>query len=120
MSEELKPCPFDGGTPEAVELWDAINRYANASRLSVQRQVAVAEIGSVLRAAWNRRSSDAEVERMRAALLKIAASRPKGDEPPQYRPDNGYYDDCYSAGFERALWVQAEIADAAMRGEEGS
>ena len=31
-----------------VALWDAINRFADGSRLSVQRQVAVAEVNSLI------------------------------------------------------------------------
>lgn len=61
-----------------------------------------------------------EVERLRAALRSISSDRPKGAEPPQGGPDNGNFDDAYSAGFDRALWFQADVADAALRGKEGA
>jgi hypothetical protein len=85
----MEPSPFDGSTPEAVELWDAINRYASGTRLSVQRQIAVAEISSLIRAAWNRRAPalQAENARLRALLAKCEPFIGYEDNVPNLRAE---------------------------------
>ena len=61
-----------------VALWDAINRFADGSRLSVQRQVAVAEVNSLIAD----REKAARIEGMEAALARaktVAGQRDSRD-----------------------------------------